>query len=459
MDHTKLRELFRSIRKEKKLKQRDLEEKGISATTVSNFEHGRKNVSMDKIYRLFEKIGVNKQDLPLLLREEKQRERDALTLLKLDLKAIETEMDCGDYKKAMQAVKILQLPTDHPYTAVTEYLKGKYYYKGQNWQKAHLHFLRAIQMVDDYPEIQATNIKAASYYELARIAYRLNKLDNTVQCVENGLEAFDSSGERKFLIYSLLLSKAIYLEKLDRDNEAMKILDEMWPHLNEIDTEIQLNMYDLQAKLYNKHQMYDKAIRYASEGIDIARREKKYDRCFELWTTLGTSYNHLGEYQMAMKCFQTASSLEGKIQRKFLSATNHYQLGLLYFEEGDIDRAEETLRKALKISKEENDVLNLCESHLGLAKCKRKQNMTSEAIQHYEQALQIAEQHSFRTQQRDIALELTKFYEHKNSKEHFKYMTIFYQNSLLLNGGDPKMTTKLQPLTTERIFEADPPDI
>lgn len=459
LDQSKLRELFRSIRKSKKLNQQDLEEEGISAGTISNFEVGRKNVDMEKIYRLFAKLGVNKQDLPRLLQEKKQEERIAFTLLQLDLKAIETEMDCGDYKQAMQAVKKLHLPDDHPYTAVTEYLKGKYYYKGQNWQKSHLHFLRSIELVDEHPEMQAANIKAASYYELARIAYRQNQLDHALQYVGNGLEVFESDGDRENFKYDLLISKAIYLEKLDQDNLALKILDEMWPNLNEIDTEMQLNMYDLQAKLYNKHQMYEKAIHNAWDGIEIARREKKHDRLFELWTTLGTSYNQLSEYQLAMKCFQTAVNLEGKIQRKFLSAANYYQLGLLYLEEDNMQLAEESFYKAIKISKAENDVLKLCESHLGLAKCKRKQIISTEAIHHYEQALQLAEQHSFRTQQRDIALELTRFYELKNQEKHFKYMAIFYQNSLLLNGGDTQMMTeKLQSLTTGRLFEADPPD-
>jgi tetratricopeptide (TPR) repeat protein len=313
--------------------------------------------------------------------------------------------------------------------------------------------------VEKHPEIRSTNIKAASYYDLARIAYRQNQLGDALQYVENGLEAFVQNGERKNFKYSLLLSKAIYLERLDQDSEALKILDKMWSQLEVIDTEIQLNMYDLQAKVYNKHQMYEKAICFAGGGIETARREKKYDRLFELWTTLGTSYNQLGEYQLALKCFQTAANLEEKIQRKFLSAANYYQLGLLYIKESNMELAENAMQKAMTISKTENDLLKLCESYLGLAKCKQKQNRGEEAIKHYEKALQIAEQHSFRTQQRDIALELTTIYELKNQEKHYKYMTIFYQNSLLLNGGDAQMSTKkLQSLTMGRIFEADPPD-
>jgi tetratricopeptide (TPR) repeat protein len=459
MDQSELREIFRSIRKDKKLNQRDLAEDGISPTTISNFEMGTKNVDMKKIYRLLEKVGIEKRDIPRLLKEKKKQEIDALTILKLDLKTMESEMDCGDHSKANRALKKLKLPMDDPYTAVASYLKGKYYYKMQNWSKSHIYFVKAIQTTEDHPEIQSANIKAASFYELARIAYRQNNLDNALLCVENGLDAFEPDGERKHFRYDLLMSKVIYLERLDKDNEAMKILEEMWPHLAEIDTEIQLNMYDLQAKLYNKHQMYEKAVRYAENGIEIARREKKYDRLFELWTTLGTSYNQLGHFNLAMKCFQMATNLEGKIQRKFLSATNHYQLGLLYLEEDDMEQAEEELHTAMKISKQENDLLKLCESQFGYARCKLKQNLHKNAIEHLKEALQLATKHSFRTQQRDIALELTKFYENRDSEKHYKYMTIFYQNSLLLNGGDTHMaTTKLQSQTTGRIFEGDPPD-
>lgn len=459
LDQTKLRELFRSLRKEQQLKQQDLEEDGISTTTVSNFEIGKKKVSMDKVYRLFEKVGISKDELPRLLKTKKQREIDDCTLLQLELKAIETEMACGDYAKAKRAIKQLELPADHPYTAVTNYLKGKYHYKTQNWARSHQYFAQAIQLVEQHAEIQPTNIKAASFYDLGRIAFRQNQLDHALQYVEEGLAAFEAAGERKNFQYHLSLGKAIYLEKLSQDNEALKVLEKMWTHLAEIDTEIQLNMYDLQAKLYNKHQLYEKAIHYAAEGIEIARREKSYDRCFELWTTLGTSYNQLGQFSLAMKCFQTAASLEGKIKRKFLAATNHYQLGLLYLEEENTSLAAEELEKAMLISKKENDLLKLCESQLSYARCKLKQNEQTAAINQLEQALQLAEKHAFRTQQRDIALELTKYYENKNSEKHYQFMTIFYQNSLCLSRGDTQMTTrKLQPLTTGRIFEADPPD-
>lgn len=118
------------------------------------------------------------------------------------------------------------------------------------------------------------------------------------------------------------------------------------------------------------------------------------------------------------------------------------------------------MQKAVNISKAENDLLKRCEALFGLGKCKRKQDQSKEAVHYFKQALKLAEQHAFRTQQRDIALELTKFYEHKNSEEHLKYMTIFYQSSLLLNGGDEQMTTsKLQSLTTGRMLDGDPPDM
>ncbi len=459
-DQNQLRELFRTLRKAKQLKQQDLEEAGISTTTVSNFELGKKKVSLDKVYRLFEKVGVNKQELPRLLTTKKQQETDTFTLLHLELKAIETEMDCGDYAKAKRAIIQLNLPTDHPYTAVTTYLRGKYHYKTQNWTRSYQYFAQAIQQVDQHSEVQATNVKAASFYDLGRIAYRQNQLDIALQYVNSGIEAFEMEGSREYLLYGLKMSKVIYLEKLDRDNEALKVLENMWKHLSEIHTEILLNMFDLQAKLFNKHQLYEKAIHYSEKGIEIARRENSYDRCFELWTTLGTSYNKLGKFSLAMKCFQTAASLEAKIQRKFLSAINHYQLGLLYLEEKSLNLAAEELEKAMKISKQENDLQKHCESQLSYARCKLKQNLSEEAIHQLEQALQLAEKHTFRTLIRDIALELTKYYEHQNKEKHYQYMTVFYQNSLLLNGGDAQMTTReFQPLTVERIFEGDPPDM
>ena len=48
------------------------------------------------------------------------------------------------------------------------------------------------------------------------------------------------------------------------------------------------------------------------EKVGINRREKSYDRCFELWTTLGTSYNQLGQYSLAMKCFDEPKKIKEK---------------------------------------------------------------------------------------------------------------------------------------------------
>ncbi|TCP65552.1 tetratricopeptide repeat protein [Baia soyae] len=444
----------------------ELSEEGLSIATISNFETGKKKVSKDKIIRLFDKIDITMDQIPQLLSETKKQKDHTIKRLELQLIAVENEIDFVDASQALKKIKGLRSEIQEKkclsYLAVVNYLTGKTYYKKENWTKAKDYYYKAIQSHEEFPEIVHLNIKAGSFYGLARISFRDSDIVTALKFVNNGLTAFQSSGKRKYLQYQLMISKVIYSEMLERNEDAFDTLSEMWQCLDEIDTEILLNMYQLQSTLYIKRKKCEIAISYAVKGIDIARRNKNFDRCFELWTTLGSAYIHLGDLEQAKICFETASQFESKIRRKFLSVHNLIQLGLLYMKERDTEYAQAILEDAVGKAKKENDALLRFKSLEALGDCFLQQSKHKEALDQFECAYEIAQKHSFLPQEHQLALKLAEFYERVDLTKHTKYSTRFYQISVQLrhNGGDEhmKMNEQIQYLMTERQSAGDPPD-
>ena len=74
----------------------------------------------------------------------------------------------------------------------------------------------------------------------------------------------------------------------------------MWPELKNIDqTETVLSFYWLRSELLRRGGVLDEAMKYAQEGIEIARKNRVWISLFDLWTVLGTIYmdRGLGECQ------------------------------------------------------------------------------------------------------------------------------------------------------------------
>ncbi|PRZ12677.1 tetratricopeptide repeat protein [Laceyella sediminis] len=462
LSREQLGEILRKRRIELGLRQKDLVDDILSPSSISNIELGKRKVSEDTIAYYCKKLGWDIKNIASYLDEGEKKEEAQLEILKLKLKSLENDIDYGITKHKLKELKGLKISQKSPYQAVVEYLVGKWYYKADDWEKAKEHFSQAIYIYDKCPEHKSSNIKSTSLYELGRIYYGYNNFDKALDCYKKGLHAFCKEGERSYIKYHLLISKVICLEKKDKIIEAMETLDEMWPHLAVINTETQLNMYEMQAKVYNKLEKYEKAIFYAETGIDIARREKNYNRCFELWTTLGVIYKNMGKLMLAETCFQTASRFENKLRNKYLlPAYNYTELGKLHLQQNKIAMAENILRDAVKLSKRAKDGHQQFESLVALGDCLIQQRKLEEALSFYESAHELAEKLSFTKQEKDIALLLAQYYEKIDSIKHKKYFARFYDLSVqLMHGGEKKMLQNpiLYAHLSERQSVGEPPD-
>lgn len=454
--HWDLREvgsLLCARRKALKLNQEDLVICGkLSRTTISNLESGKKPVSRQKLQLYCQQINLNVNELPNYLKKAENKEVENSAQIDIVLRSIESHIDANLLSKAKGMLNTLKLRGNDPNLGILEFLKGKYYSRRKNWSKSKNHIYQAIRLSEDEIHLHP-NIKAASLYELACISAQHNDFEQALTYVNNGILSFHSGGERIYIKDTLSLGKAIFLEKLELNKEATMVLDKMWSNINSVDTIIKLNMLQLRSVLLKKEQNYKEAINFAKTGLEIARREHNYDRCYESWTTLGSIYKEAERFQVAELCFNTASDMESLISNKYLIANNNKELGLLYLEMDKIHDAEKQLLLAVRQST--NDALKKCESLFSLGICYFQQQKFEDAIEQFKLGYQIAQKHYFRIQEQNIVFKLALCY--KNTKDlanHQRFASLYIDiTEKITDRGDRYMENK----NNELKLIADPP--
>ena len=71
------------------------------------------------------------------------------------------------------------------------------------------------------------------YLMLGLCSYHQNNLEKALEYTENGINTFHPDGERPYTIYTLLRNKAIYLERMGRVVEGLKVVEQVWEDLAE----------------------------------------------------------------------------------------------------------------------------------------------------------------------------------------------------------------------------------
>lgn len=429
LDFIQLGEILRKLRKEKKLRLEDLEDEFISTATVSNIERGTAKVSMEKIEYLCKKLGYDLAELPKLYEKDQDEEDE----LKCELLAIENDNTLVSPEETLKSLRKIHLPNKHPLLSTVHYLKGKCYTNKNLWEKAIPHYIQAIRLADQHPELLTSNIKTAGYYELGRAYFYLNNLQLALKYTLEGIQAFVKDGERQYILYHLLISKVIYLRKLNRIEEAIRTLDEMWEQKDRIQSsEVLMTMYSNQVVLLNQLEMYREAINYALKGIELARLDKMYDDSLVLWTCLGNSYSKLGELKKAETCYRTASKLKKKIADEHLIVSTYTQLGILYTKLENMQLAKSVLEEAVKHGKKTKHGAKYCEALIALGDYYIRQGLYTEAIQNLEQALELAEQHALIEKKQNILLKLAHCGEKIDKETYHKYLERFFKIHLQL---------------------------
>jgi len=457
LDRIQLGKWVRKTRKAKRLRQEDLVDDILSQTAISNIESGKTHVSEEKLTHLLKKLGYSPDELAdFYLNDVEQDTENIHEEMELRLTSIENTIDLVGPDEGLEELRNLGLSNDSSFQVIVSYLRGKCYMHKQNWKKAHKQFFDCIHsLIHHHPEMQYTNLKAACYQELSFIEYSQNNFREALIYSTEGLKSFLKEGQRQYYREIILISKAVYLQKLNRLEDAQSVLEELsrlktepcekekegadFPLMLE-SKEVMLNLMELQASFLMKSSMYCQAIKYALKGIELARVDRLYDRSFELWTTLGSIYSKKENLQLAEICFLTALKLRKKIKREYLLAYVYTQLGLLYNKANSYKRAEQNFLEAIRFSHKTNDVYREVEALTELGLCYWEQKKPDKALEHLHLALQLAEKRSIHNQKNKLLLLLGSFLQKMGDPNYQKYAIDFFKSHVLsLKGGEQEM--------------------
>jgi len=392
-DILKIGDIIRKIRKKRGLRLEDLADENISPATVSNIERGITHVSPQKVEYLLEKLGITADQLPeLYITNQKE-----LANLKFQLQTAEILVRLGEYDRALTKLDLIDLSDQHTYSATYHFIRGSCHLFKKNWRRAEKHLTDAIRLSHQSPQAVKNNIESYSFNSLSLLHYFQNDLEKALEFAESGLDAFNPNGERTLIKYVLLRNKCIYLERLERVVEALKIIQETWDELSNIQQmETVLGFYWLRAELLRRSDVFDEAMYYAQQGIQIASLNHQYYSLFDLFTVLGSIYMSKKEWDKAEDCFNVCLLIPKDQIPHNRYASTYIQLGKLYVEQKRWKEAKELLESAIDKAEESDDAPYLTTSLLEMGNYYRKRRMTEEAIPYYQKSVEIAQKYKYK---------------------------------------------------------------
>ncbi|SHF25553.1 Tetratricopeptide repeat-containing protein [Seinonella peptonophila] len=427
---------IRTIRKKRGFKLEDLADENISSSTISNIEKGVEGVSDEKRNYFYQKMGFDHVSIPRLIEEEKKNDY----WIKTQLSYIEHLIDLGEPQVGLQELRKLELNTD--------YLKGSKYFlrgrayvvQGKETEKAEPYFKKALELIKQSSS-DPFNYRSSCYNQLGKISYYNNRFADALRYTDKGIYTYIKSSEyNQHLIFSLLMNKVVYLNKIGYRDKASSVLDQLWQRENEIhNVDVIANMYDLQATIHMENELYSQALETAEKGLRIARINKLSYRTVELLLTIGKTLMAMNKFTEAKTALNTALKLKGQVKQKHGFLPVYNQLGKLFLIQKKPEEAKKIIETAINEKAIAKDMVRYVDALLTLGQSLIEQGHINEAIELYLETKELTEQHSLLSQQHEVFFRLCEIWKEKDSVEYNSFLSKKFEVELELrkrNGGD-----------------------
>jgi tetratricopeptide (TPR) repeat protein len=394
---------------------RDIANKlGWSLSTLSSIERGFISVADEK-YREYAKELEMAESLFGIEDEMTKREKEIMS----DLRHIEDILN-GNPQVALERIESY---TDihHFLDAITfaHFLKGRIYFEQKDFVKSKKYLEQTLKKLDESPKLATSNLHCICLNDLARIAFYTQDYQTSYRLAKQAIELFVADGQRNYYKPYLLLNQIIYLEKLNRIEEACRCCEQLLGEKDSYKTNlyIVIQIYERYAIMLSKLGMPIKALDYAQQGLQIAWENESYRRLFSLWITIGDINVTLERFEEAEVRYQKSLDLIHHVSdTPNLICEIYVKFAQLLIKLGKEKKAEQTLVQAKKYKIESNDFKT--KIYYLLAKLQQKQNRLEEATETYNHLERMLITNKIPV---DICLALCEFYKETGNEQKMVY--------------------------------------
>lgn len=387
--------------KDKKLTLDDLKDLDISKSTASNIENG-KAVRADYFDLYLKKIDIKKKELDHLIQIATEEVKE----LTFKLDAIEEMLEDGNIEAAQIQLRQIEIDDFHPLAPWFFYLNGIIYEEHKDYKNAEKKYLHAIHVCNKFLLNPDDNIIAACYNSLGICSYFQHDLDNAIEYINQGLDAYDESKEMQQIKYKLYVNKILYLMNSSRNDEALLILNEVWPQRSKIDKNngALLDFYTFRATLLRNRGMYSEASQVCEEGFKILKSVRSRNRYLDLLNILGSIHLYQKDFDTAYDRFHLALASDSDLKYPRRQIETHTWLGILHNSKQEWTQAKEHINKSINISRNISNMRSLAKALIVMGNVYAFQEQYAEAIPYYEEAIKICEKHGYKHRQHTALL-------------------------------------------------------
>jgi tetratricopeptide (TPR) repeat protein len=269
------------------------------------------------------------------------------------------------------------------------------------------------------------------------------------------------------------LNRAIKLAgDLQLPREEGTLLIELGVHYwNQIDYKSALNMfrlscgifkqskneYDLVVATHNVGETYTKigdfnnAISFLKLSLDFISKIKDHDKvevdslCSDINNSLGTAYRKCKSYALSMSTYFKALDLQERHDLKAKICTTNLNIGKMFIDIGNYERALRYFNKALEISVVLNDISLKSQTHALIAKVYFKNAKYSQAIPFYEEALSYLDETNSKLLYHKIRTKYQMALNYSKLKKYDKVIEVCQDSLTCMQNNDyPALASKIK---------------